>query len=66
MACVKACPMDIRIPDYVMAGQRVLSTECILCNTCVTTCPTSTLAVSFRLDLGGRERLQQRTHCVIG
>jgi polyferredoxin len=60
MACVKACPMDIRIPDYVTAGQRVLSTECILCNTCVSACPTNTLAVSFGLDLGGRERLQQR------
>jgi NAD-dependent dihydropyrimidine dehydrogenase PreA subunit len=44
MACVKVCPMDIRIPDYVMAGQRVLSTECILCNTCVTSCPTNTRA----------------------
>ncbi|MFZ1085653.1 MAG: 4Fe-4S binding protein [Terracidiphilus sp.] len=60
MACVKACPMDIRIPDYVMAGQRVLSTECILCNTCVSACPTNTLAVSFGLDLGGCEQLQSR------
>ncbi len=66
MACVKNCPMDIRIPDYVMAGQRVLSTECILCNTCVTTCPTNSLAVSFALDLGGRERLQQRKQSVNG
>lgn len=60
MACVKVCPMDIRIPDYVMAGRRVLSTECILCNTCVTSCPTNTLAVSFGLDVGGREWLQLR------
>ncbi len=60
MACVKVCPMDIRIPDYVLAGQRVLSTECILCNTCVSACPTHTLAVSWGLDMGGRERLQQR------
>lgn len=66
MACVKLCPMDIRIPDYVMAGERVLSTECILCNTCVSTCPTSSLAVSFGLDVGGRERLQLRTRSVNG
>ena len=26
-ACVKTCPMDIRIPEYVKNGQRVLSTE---------------------------------------
>jgi ferredoxin len=61
MACVKACPMDIRIPDYVMAGQRVLSTECILCNTCVSACPSKILAVSFGFDVGGRERLQLRS-----
>jgi ferredoxin-type protein NapH len=58
MACVKVCPMDIRIPDYIGAGQRVLSTECILCNTCVSTCPTNTLAVSWGLDMGGPEQLQ--------
>jgi polyferredoxin len=62
MACVKVCPMDIRIPDYLMAGQRVLSTECILCNTCVSACPTNTLAVSWGLDVSGRERLQLRPH----
>jgi polyferredoxin len=60
MACVKVCPMDIRIPDYVMAGQRVLSTERILCNTCVSACPTGTLSSSWGFDIGGRERLQQR------
>ena len=60
MACVKVCPMDIRIPDYVMAGQRVLSTECILCNTCISACPTNTLSSSWGLDMGGRELLQLR------
>ena len=60
MACVKMCPMDIRIPDYVKAGTRVLSTECVLCQTCVTVCPTSALAIRWGLDLGGLERLQER------
>jgi len=60
MACVKVCPMDIRIPDYVQAGERVLSTECILCQTCASVCPTSALSVTWGFDLGGRERLQQR------
>jgi polyferredoxin len=60
MACVKACPMDIRIPDYLMAGQRVLSTECILCQTCVSACPTNTLASSWGFDAGRRERLKIR------
>lgn len=60
MACVKMCPMDIRIPDYVKTGQRVLSTECVLCQTCTTVCPTSALSVTWRFDLGGLERLEQR------
>ncbi|MGD0789618.1 MAG: 4Fe-4S dicluster domain-containing protein [Terracidiphilus sp.] len=60
MACVKVCPMDIRIPDYLAAGQRVLSIECILCQTCVSACPTQTLASSWGFDIGGRERLQMR------
>ena len=37
-ACVKMCPMDIRIPDYIQNGERVLSTECSLCQTCITVC----------------------------
>lgn len=60
MACVKVCPMDIRIPDYLSAGQRILSTECILCQTCVSACPTGTLTTSWGLDAGWRERLQVR------
>jgi polyferredoxin len=61
MECVEVCPMDIRIPDYVQAGKRVLSTECILCQTCAVTCPNTALVVSWGLDLGGREQLQQRS-----
>ena len=60
MACVKVCPMDIRIPDYIKAGSRVLSTECILCQTCASVCPTSALSATWGLDLGGRERLERR------
>ncbi len=60
MACVRMCPMDIRIPDYVKSGKRVLSTECILCQTCVTVCPKTTLAVSWGLDADRQERLEER------
>ena len=37
-ACAKMCPMDVRIPEYIRNGQRVLSTECSLCQTCITVC----------------------------
>jgi len=59
-ACMKMCPMDIRIPDYTRNGLRILSTECILCQTCVNTCPTGALKVSFGLDIGGKELLNER------
>jgi ferredoxin-type protein NapH len=60
LACVRMCPMDIRIPDYIKNGQRVLSTECSLCQTCITVCAPEALQLSFGLDLGGRELLRLR------
>lgn len=60
-ACVKMCPMDIQLLDYIRRGQRVLSTECMLCQTCITVCARDALRVSVGLDLGGRERLRERS-----
>ena len=60
-ACEQTCPMDIRISDYVLRGQRVLSTECSLCQTCVTVCAQDALKLSFGFDLGGKDLLRQRT-----
>jgi len=60
-ACVKTCPMDIRIPDYIKNGQRVLSTECSLCQTCITVCAKDALRLSFGFDLGGKELLREKT-----
>jgi ferredoxin len=59
-ACEKVCPMDIQITDYVHAEERVLSTECTLCQTCVTVCAKDALKLSFAFDMGGRESLQFR------
>jgi polyferredoxin len=58
--CVKMCPMDIRIPEYVHDGQRVLSTECSLCQTCISVCAKDALKLSFGADMGGRELLRER------
>lgn len=52
--------MDIRIPDYIKNGQRILSTECTLCQTCVSVCPKDALKLSFGVDLGGKELLRER------
>lgn len=59
-ACVKTCPMDIRIPEYTRQGKRVLSTECILCFDCVNACPKGALDATFKLDGANLELLRYR------
>ncbi len=54
-ACVEMCPMNIRVPDYILHGERVLSTECTLCQTCINVCPHDALKLSFGFDVGGKE-----------
>jgi polyferredoxin len=58
--CIKTCPMDIRVSDYIKAGQRVLATECILCQQCINVCPNNALKLSFGLDIAGKELLVER------
>ena len=60
-ACVKMCPMDIRIPEYIRNEQRVLSTECSLCQTCITVCAKDALKLSFGFDLGGKDYLREQS-----
>jgi ferredoxin-type protein NapH len=59
-ACVKACPMNINIMEYIDKGQRVLSTECIFCQTCTTVCPAGVLRGTFKMDIGGKEILVRK------
>jgi polyferredoxin len=59
-ACNKMCPMDIRISEYVLNKQRVLSTECIWCCECFNACAKGALKTSFGFDVGFRELLNQK------
>jgi polyferredoxin len=59
-ACEKMCPMDIQVPDYILNNQRVLSTECSQCQTCISVCAKDSLKLSFGFDLGGKELLRER------
>jgi ferredoxin-type protein NapH len=59
-ACVRMCPMDIRIPEYIMHRERVLSSECSLCQTCISVCPKEALKLSFGFDIGGKDLLRER------
>lgn len=45
--CEKNCPMDIPITEYTKKRKRISSTECILCHTCISSCPKKVLGVSF-------------------
>lgn len=49
-ACEKACPMDIKHLDYASAGKRVMSTECIQCNTCLNVCPKEAITSTNKFD----------------
>ena len=56
-ACNRICPMDIRVSEYILNNQRVLSTECIICLECVDVCAKDALDTSFGFDFGNRELL---------
>jgi ferredoxin-type protein NapH len=58
-ACTRLCPMDIRVNEYARAGQRVTSSECILCMECIEGCPQGALSSDFRLDFGP-EKLREK------
>jgi len=59
-ACDKICPMDIRITDYIKNGQRVLSTECILCFECENVCVPGALKANWGFDCGTKELLNMK------
>jgi formate hydrogenlyase subunit 6/NADH:ubiquinone oxidoreductase subunit I len=52
--------MDINIPEYIKAGGRVLSTECILCHTCSTVCTEKNISMTSKWDIGGKEILRRK------
>jgi ferredoxin-type protein NapH len=52
--CESNCPMQVKLLEYKNKGQRVLSTECILCQTCANVCPRNAIRSSFRIDGFGR------------
>lgn len=62
-ACNRVCPMSVDVRAFVTRGERVLSTECILCETCVSACPKGTLQMSFRPSAG---RVGHRVEMPVG
>ncbi len=58
--CVKECLMDIDIPAYLHRGERVKSTECIMCMQCIAACPNGALRTSVGLDVVRHEKWKYR------
>jgi ferredoxin-type protein NapH len=46
-ACAHVCPMDIPVAEHARRGGRVGGGECILCQRCVTSCPSGALRMSL-------------------
>lgn len=55
--CEENCPASIKIHSYVQSGERVASTECIMCLNCAAVCPRGNLKASLALDLAKSEKL---------
>jgi polyferredoxin len=57
-ACTRMCPMDIDILAYVEKDRRVMSSDCIMCATCVAICTKDALKLSVELDGNGENYLR--------
>ncbi len=47
-ACTDVCPMDIPVAERVRVGTSIGKGDCILCQRCVSSCPTGALKTSFK------------------
>ena len=55
--CVDQCMFNINIPEYHNGGERVTSSECVMCMHCIDACPTGTLKTSVGFDVVRKDRL---------
>lgn len=58
--CEAICPMDIDITSYMARGERITSSECILCQACINVCPEQALSLSVGVELRPLDRLRTR------
>jgi polyferredoxin len=58
--CVSHCLMDIKLLEYAHNNNRILSSECVLCDSCVNVCPTEAIKTTWRLDVGWRELIGKK------
>lgn len=58
--CEAICPMDIDITGYMARGERIISSECILCQACINVCPEQALSLSFGVETRPHDLLRTR------
>lgn len=58
--CERHCPMDIRLTEYIKAGKRVTSSECIICKTCTSVCPEGALQLTYDWDVSTKDHLRRK------
>ena len=58
--CERVCIMDIKLLDYAARGERILSTECILCDECKINCPQNAISLTAGFDFGFKEFIKYR------
>ncbi len=56
--CSDKCSMGIDISKYIKRGERVKSTECIMCMRCIGACSNAALSASIGFDTGLKEELK--------
>ncbi len=56
--CEMVCPSSILIHDYIKRGERVKSTECMMCLNCVASCPEGNLKTSVGFDIVKIDKLR--------
>ncbi len=58
--CEKACPMDIKLREYIKNNKRILSSECIFCNNCINCCPKDALKITVGFDYSAKDLLNKK------
>ena len=53
-ACDKLCPMSIPVSMYILAGRPVTDNECVLCQTCISSCPQCCVELGLGWRGGGK------------
>lgn len=48
--CIKACPMQINVMNYVLEKKRIDHPDCIMCEKCVSVCPSKCIMVTTGLS----------------